>query len=145
MLYLGQYNILYYIYTIMIVQQFKYFSSTLSSIHETSALRPEAPLLYLTSTFFDGQHPSLARKSFEVLRGNYALRSQMRGLQFAVFGVGNSAFTWFCRAAYVARDEFVGYGAEEILAVQRFDRKGVDDLERALRWFCEQMLAALGW
>ena len=74
-----------------------------AQIIDVSDFKPEhcvAPLLiYLTCTFFMGDHPKSAANFIRELREKSRKWTVLKGKFFAVFGIGSTKYKFFCRAS----------------------------------------------
>jgi sulfite reductase (NADPH) flavoprotein alpha-component len=98
--------------------------------YKARALEREQTAVFITSTHGDGTPPEPARRFFEQLNGPTAPKS-LAQLRFAVLGLGDSSYEYFCRAAQTIDERLAELGAQCI--VPRVDCD-VDFEEPASAW-----------
>lgn len=86
-------------------------------------------LLIIMSTQGEGEPPLNAQKFYDNLAN---LSKDLSGLQYAVFGLGDSSYPFFCRAGEVVDQQLQRLNAKSVLPYQKAD---VNYQPVANRWF----------
>ncbi len=100
--------------------------------YKIQKLKKENYLFVITSTHGDGDPPETAKTFFEELEGRKA--PKLDHLQYAVLGLGDLSYEYFCGAARYLDKRFNVLGAKAILERVECD---VDYDEEAEKWFEE--------
>ncbi|WP_319558463.1 assimilatory sulfite reductase (NADPH) flavoprotein subunit [Thiomicrorhabdus sp.] len=102
-----------------------------------SQLKEESRLVLITSTQGEGEPPESAESFFKLLSGKRA--PDLKHLSFAVLGLGDRSYEFFCQAAIDADRHFSDLGGKAFLPVQALD---VDYEQEANAW-SEQLVSVL--
>lgn len=102
-------------------------------------LKSEQKLLVIVSTYGDGEPPDNAREFVDYLLGKRA--PELPQLQFAVLGLGDSSYEFFCQTAVDVDRRLAELGATRIHPRVDCD---VDYEERAEAWM-QAVLTELSW
>ena len=100
-------------------------------------IKTDTLAIFLISTHGEGDPPETALKFFEEIRG--AADGSLKGLQYAVAGLGDSSYEIFCGAATDLDKELVRLGAESFQDNMLFD---VDYASHTASWI-EKTVAAM--
>ncbi|BBN59218.1 assimilatory sulfite reductase (NADPH) flavoprotein subunit [Hydrogenovibrio marinus] len=100
-------------------------------------LKEESRLVLITSTQGEGEPPESAESFFKLLSGKRA--PDLKHLSFAVLGLGDRSYEFFCQAAIDADRRFSELGGKAFLPVQALD---VDYEQEANSW-SEQLVSVL--
>lgn len=98
-----------------------------------SDLRPEhcaAPLLiYLTCTFFMGDHPKSAENFVRELREKSQKWAILQGKYFSVFGIGSMKYKLFCKASTEMDNLLEQNGGTRLMPAAQVDRNAPQGYE----------------
>ncbi|KAH0574593.1 Flavodoxin [Spironucleus salmonicida] len=95
--------------------------------------------IYLTSTFFDGDHPSSARKGGLLFAQTDQLKDLVKHKKFAVFGIGSSSHKKYNQASINADKIFAQLGGQRMIDLVKFDRASKDNIEDVLNKWVESI------
>ncbi|KAH0573478.1 Flavodoxin [Spironucleus salmonicida] len=85
--------------------------------------------VYLTSTFFDGDHPSSANRGMNFFAESEEFINNFNGKKYAVFGIGSSRHEKHNYAAIDADNIFMKLGGQRMIQLYKFDRASKESLE----------------
>jgi sulfite reductase (NADPH) flavoprotein alpha-component len=105
--------------------------------YKTRGLKDEQTLLFIASTHGEGDPPETAAGFFEFLASRKA--PSLKGLRYAVLGLGDSTYEFFCEAGKILDRRLEELGASRLLERRDCD---VDYQLDAQQWL-EQALARL--
>lgn len=97
--------------------------------YKTNALAKEKFLIIVTSTYGEGEPPESAVSFHKFLFGKKA--PKLPELQFAVLGLGDTSYEFFCKTALDFDEQFEALGAKRLFARADLD---VDYADAAARW-----------
>ena len=96
---------------------------------------PEDFYIVISSTHGDGELPSSARPLFDALS---ATQSDLTGVNYAVFGLGDSSYDTYSRGSEIMDELFTHLGAERVGVFGRHDASdGTLPNEGAVEWVRE--------
>lgn len=112
---------------------------TLASMadYKPKQLKKESHLLVVVSTYGEGEPPEIAVDLFEQLKKGKL--GKLDGLRFAVLGLGDSSYEFFCQTGKDFDDFLASAGAERVYELASLD---VDYQDAAKSW-SEQALNAI--
>lgn len=90
---------------------------------------PTGTVLYMTSTYNDGDQPDDALDYYDYLTGLGDDKSKMSGVKYCVFGLGSTSYSHFCRASEQINSAFKSLGAAPILDLVRSDSDADPDAD----------------
>ncbi|CAL6049366.1 GiOR-2 [Hexamita inflata] len=129
----------------------RYFQSgqIKAKIIDVAALTPEdlaGPFfVYLTCTFFMGDHPKSALQFVGKLRENDPVWAEaIKSKYFSVFGIGSLKYKLFCKASDELDAKFTELGANRVMRVSRVDRNVPQGYEPQFQEWMKDLLDNMG-
>ena len=97
--------------------------------------------IFIVSTIGEGEFPNNARKFIDKLRDS---EQTLSGVRYAVCGLGNESYTYFCQAGIDLDTMLEQHRAERILPLIKIDTSTDDKGEAIFEGWCHQLCAAMG-
>ncbi|GIQ84301.1 flavodoxin [Kipferlia bialata] len=101
-------------------------------------------LVYVTSTYGDGEHPEDAEDFWEWLEDGDRPSTLFANSHIGVFGLGDSSFSMFCESAVQVDERLRDLGATPLLPLGMGDEDHEEGIEAALALWLEGLWQALG-
>ncbi|KAL0244885.1 hypothetical protein GEMRC1_008967 [Eukaryota sp. GEM-RC1] len=99
-------------------------------------------VVFITSTFGQGELVDQALPLWEAL--DNASSGTLSNTQFAVFGLGSSAYPLFCKAAEMFDERFENLGGQRVIPLGTGDEKDAEGIWGGFGTFSEQLFDELG-
>lgn len=105
---------------------------------------PHGIIVYMTCTFFSGEHPPASKEFIAWLQTlNPSLRP-FKDVRFAVFGIGSKNYTTFCAASHDADKNIELFGGVRMLEAVHLDRDEFKSDDSAYTQWKKNLFKALG-
>lgn len=124
------------------------FADTVDTeVHDLADMTPQAMLeagadlvVFATATYGEGDFAGGGAAFFEALR---EAKPDLRGVRFAVFGLGDSYYTTFNQAGETAATMLTTLGGTQVGDTARHDTSSGDDPEETAEEWAREILAVL--
>ncbi|KAH0577181.1 Flavodoxin [Spironucleus salmonicida] len=99
--------------------------------------------VYITCTFYDGEHPASAQINGEFFAKSAPYIGACSGAKFAVFGIGSTSYEQFNVAAIEAETVFTGLGGTMVVDTVKHDMDGSEDVNQVLEAFIKEFASKI--
>lgn len=105
---------------------------------------PQGTIIYMTCTFFSGEHPPASKEFIAWLQTVNPSLKPFKDVKFAVFGIGSRSYTTFCAASRDADKNIEAFGGTRLLEAVHLDKDEFKSDDSVYTQWKKSLFKALG-